>query len=686
MRRIAMWLSIEEWTVLRHTGTVIILFGVFLLCFIWSGLSYMVHNEREKEIDNTVKETANLARVFEEHTLRTIKSVDQTVLFLKYEYERVGQGIDIPRYIREGRIEIQPFVLLSIADETGDLKASSQVPFVFSNLKDREHFLVHKDAAPERLFISKPVLGRSSGKPSIQMSRRINKPDGSFGGAAVVSVDPFYFIDFYKEVDLGKNSSITLVGDDGVIRARQSGMTAEVGQVLIASKLQEMQVGNDAGHYRAKSPVDGVQRIYSYRAVSGYPLTVLVGMDEEEVLTQVNERVAEYYRVAWVVTVVILLFIAVLLGVTTRQRRDAAALRQARDTLESTVEQRTQELFAANQELTAMNEEHIAMNEELQHANQELKTEVVERKRTGEQLTQKNQELADAYGELKNAQAQVIHQEKMASIGQLAAGVAHEINNPLGFVMSNFETLEKYVAKIAEMITAFRRMHHHVIEERVPALQDEAEELLVLEKQKKLDYLLEDLRPLFGETHDGLNRVGDIVKALRVFSRVDQLGRFEDYDLNEGIQTSLIVSRNEVKYVAKVEEHLSKVPVIKAIGGQINQVVLNILLNAAYAVKAKGLDSLGLITVSTYADDRFVYCSIKDTGGGIPEKIRKDIFNPFFTTKPVGKGTGLGLSISYDIIVNKHHGDISFVSEDGVGTTFVIKLPLQQPDDKPTEQ
>jgi signal transduction histidine kinase len=117
-------------------------------------------------------------------------------------------------------------------------------------------------------------------------------------------------------------------------------------------------------------------------------------------------------------------------------------------------------------------------------------------------------------------------------------------------------------------------------------------------------------------------------------------------------------------------------PTVRAIGGQINQVLLNLIMNAAHSIKAKGVDGLGLITVSTYTDGQFVYCSIADNGTGIAEEIKKDVFNPFFTTKPVGQGTGLGLSISYDIMVNKHQGNISFTSETGIGTTFVIKLPL----------
>jgi signal transduction histidine kinase len=356
------------------------------------------------------------------------------------------------------------------------------------------------------------------------------------------------------------------------------------------------------------------------------------------------------------------------LGIITKQKRYEEELEKARENLEGKVEQRTQELLALTEELSAVNEELHDINRELLH-------EVAERKRTEEQLTQKSQETEKAYTELKNAQSQVIHQEKMASIGQLAAGVAHEINNPLGYVLSNFETLQKYVTRLLEMVTAFRALHQQALHEQIPTLQEQAKQLSALEKQKKLDYILQDLEPIFNETGQGLARVGEIVKALRLFSRVDQQAKLEDYKLNEGVQNSLLVSRNEVKYVAEIKEAPGELPVIKAIGGQINQVILNLLLNAAYAIKAKGLDTLGLITVTTYADELFVYCSVSDNGIGISEKAKKDIFNAFFTTKPVGQGTGLGLSISYDIIVNKHGGEIFFDSQEGIGTTFTFKLP-----------
>lgn len=299
-------------------------------------------------------------------------------------------------------------------------------------------------------------------------------------------------------------------------------------------------------------------------------------------------------------------------------------------------------------------------------------TNITERKRAEASIKEKNLELSNMVEKLKQTQSQLIQQEKMAGIGQLAAGVAHEINNPLGFVSSNFDMLGEYVKRLTTLIHAYREFIHRP---RGAGEQQEIEDLLQLEKQKKLQFVLEDLEPLFAESKEGIERVGKIVKALRAFSRVDALDQYEDYDMNQGLETTLVVARNEVKYVAEVISQLSPVPTIKAVGGQINQVFLNIIVNAAQAIKSAELTGLGMIKIETYSEEEQVICRITNNGPPIPEKIQSRIFEPFFTTKPVGEGTGLGLSISYDIIVNQHGGSIELVSNEEVGTVFTIKLP-----------
>ena len=311
-------------SLLRNLNKLILVFGLSLLCLIWSGVYYQIDNERQAELRSAIRDTANMARAFEEHTLRTINSADQAALFLKYQYEQAGRNIDIPRYVREGRFANLPFVLLGVIDEHGQFAVSNQVPFVPSNLKDREHFRAHLGADKENLFISKPVLGRSSGKWSIQMTRRANKPDGSLAGVVVVSVDPFYFTEFYSQVDMGKNSNVTLVGLDGIVRARQSGENSAVGQDLNGGMLMaEIVTGNRAGNYTEISSVDGVKRIHSFRVMNNYPLAVVVGVAEAEVLERLYERTVDYYWAAGLVSLVICIFSGWLLRLTRQQQKVA---------------------------------------------------------------------------------------------------------------------------------------------------------------------------------------------------------------------------------------------------------------------------------------------------------------------------------------------------------------------------
>ncbi len=293
-------------------------------------------------------------------------------------------------------------------------------------------------------------------------------------------------------------------------------------------------------------------------------------------------------------------------------------------------------------------------------------------------VLRQNQALAQALQKLKDTQGHLIQQEKMAGIGQLAAGVAHEINNPLGFINSNFETLNEYVTRLSDVLQLYRKLPQLLKDAGLssPELQNSLDEISDLERKKKLDFILEDLASLFSESRDGLERVAKIIRALRAFSRIDVKNQLEDYDLNEGLETTLIVARNEIKYVAEIKTEFGNVPPIKALGSQINQVLLNLIVNAAQAIKSSGISD-GVITLATFTSAEAVGCRITNNGPPIPPEVQKRIMEPFFTTKPVGQGTGLGLSISYDIIVKKHGGELSFISDEKNGTTFTLKLPRE---------
>jgi signal transduction histidine kinase len=278
--------------------------------------------------------------------------------------------------------------------------------------------------------------------------------------------------------------------------------------------------------------------------------------------------------------------------------------------------------------------------------------------------------------DLKQTQSQLVQSEKLASIGQLAAGVAHEMNTPVGFVAGNFQTLERHVKKILDLLAMHDKLAGQAEDSGDPQLKTVVEGIGQFREDTQIDFILEDIQRLFVDSKEGVSRTVKIIQNLRDFSRIDQPGSRDEYDLNEGIKATLVMAKNEIKYDADVETDLSELPPIYCHCGQINQVLLNILVNAAQAIKSQEREDRGTITIRTYASDDAVVCEISDDGPGIPPDNISKIYDPFFTTKPPGKGTGLGLNIAYDIIVNKHNGKLLVDSTVGVGTKFTIKLPI----------
>ncbi len=303
--------------------------------------------------------------------------------------------------------------------------------------------------------------------------------------------------------------------------------------------------------------------------------------------------------------------------------------------------------------------------------------DISERMETERLIWKTNMQLLETNKKLKQTQSQLVHQEKLASIGQLAAGVAHEINNPLGFVKSNFSTLKEYLHSIKEYIqTVNESLASKIINNREKLLKS-IRRVAATEKELDIGYIVDDIESIFTESEDGFERIVTIVQNLKNFSRVDSLGKVESYDLNKAIESTLTVARNEYKYIAEIEKHLSELPLIECVGSEINQVLLNIIVNAAQALESQNREGKGTVCISTRRVKDRVICEIADDGPGIPKHIQSQIFDPFFSTKETGKGTGLGLSISYDIVVSKHKGNLTVQSEKNKGTTFIIELPMR---------
>lgn len=284
------------------------------------------------------------------------------------------------------------------------------------------------------------------------------------------------------------------------------------------------------------------------------------------------------------------------------------------------------------------------------------------------ELLRANEELKQLNARLSEAQDKLMQSERMASIGQLAAGVAHEINNPIGFIFSNFGTLERYLADLFQMLSAYEEA------ESTLAGTPTGGQLKALREKIELDFLKEDIPSLMAESKDGITRVRNIVQNLKDFSRVDTSQKWVQADLHHGLDSTLNIVNNEIKYKAEVVKTYGDLPDIECLPSELNQVFMNLLVNAAHAINAER----GTITITTGTEGNQVWIEIQDNGEGIAKENLGRIFDPFFTTKPVGKGTGLGLSLSYGI-VKKHFGNIDVSSEKGVGTRFRITLPVQHP-------
>lgn len=316
-------------------------------------------------------------------------------------------------------------------------------------------------------------------------------------------------------------------------------------------------------------------------------------------------------------------------------------------------------LIGAIETLQDVTERHRAEDDLRQYQNH-LKELVAQRTKelesTNTALEAERQELQQLLGKVEEAQQQLLQSEKMAAIGQLAAGVAHEINNPIGFVNSNLSTLKNYAESLLAVIDAYERNEPSAIE--------------AARRTADLAFLREDLPTLLAESLEGLGRVTKIVQNLKDFSHVDEVVH-QRANLNAAMESTLNVVWNELKYKAEVIRELGDIPDIDCVPAQINQVFMNLLVNAAQAISERGR-----ITVRSGVENGHVWFEVEDTGTGMADDVRRRIFEPFYTTKPVGKGTGLGLSISYDIIVKKHGGRIDVTSEPGKGTCFRIWLPV----------
>jgi signal transduction histidine kinase len=310
----------------------------------------------------------------------------------------------------------------------------------------------------------------------------------------------------------------------------------------------------------------------------------------------------------------------------------------------------------------------VTLEKQVRERTQALEAALHENERINRALLREKEEQQTLIKQLEAAHNQLLQSEKLASIGQLAAGIAHEINNPIGYIFSNFGTLENYLSQLFELLAVYEHAEAAI----QPA--QAAKELQTKREAMDLDFLKEDIPVLMRESKEGIVRVRKIVQDLKDFSHVDARTDWQFVNLNQGIESTLNVINNEIKYKADLVKDLADIPAVQCLPSQINQVVMNLVVNAAHAIGSER----GSITVRTSSDDAWARIQVSDNGCGISAEVLPRIFEPFYTTKSIGKGTGLGLSLSYGI-VQKHHGTIEVETKPGKGSTFTVSLPIKQP-------
>lgn len=324
---------------------------------------------------------------------------------------------------------------------------------------------------------------------------------------------------------------------------------------------------------------------------------------------------------------------------------------------------KNQNELAQKQALLVLKENERLVREQ----NIELENKVNERTI---ELQNTNSSLNVALTNLKDAQSQLVDAEKMAALGQLTAGIAHEINNPINFVTSNIKPLQLDIDDLKEIITKYEQIDYSGAN-----VMEQVQEIEAFKKQIDLDFINNEIESLLTGITDGAKRTAEIIRSLRNFSRLDE-DDLKPIDINEGLHSTLVLVRNSLPDNVKVVKDFGNLPKIECLPGKINQVFMNLISNAIQAIKSNGKNrEEELLTIHTWYDDNNVKISIKDTGTGMTDEVKHKIFEPFFTTKEVGEGTGLGLSIVFSII-EKHKGHIDVLSEVDQGTEFIITLPV----------
>jgi signal transduction histidine kinase len=682
------------------------LIAAALLAVVWGTTFAIIRVNDAAAAHAAAASTRELLGTYEARVVRAMSQIDQTLNLIKFWPQR-SAGRSLADLKDKGLLPPDLLFIVSIADRSGTIVDSTR-PVGATNVSNQDYFRNQRKA--DSFSVGRLPPG-PTGDAKLTFSRRLTDSNGKFDGIAIVSVDAAYFVSGYDPSKLGEHGVLGMIGNDGICLLRRTGNAMISGERIEYAAAAADPDAVDREPAVSISSWDGMRRWTSARELYGFPLAVLAGLS-------VDEQMAAAHRHAYVCAWWAALASALGVAVTALLGRMSWRLQQSGQMFKLMAESTNAIPFTldlTHGRFTYIGAKAIVdwsipesewrqsgaldaaiprgLNPEIRQRFDECASGPFEfvaalyrrdDRRTEVRWTGTCETAAGAktlrglmldITELRRLGQELAAAQKLESVGRLAAGVAHEINTPVQFVTDNTQFMRTAIADVADVVHVYRELRGAV--ESSGDTQAAVRRAIDVEKAVDFGYIMENIPLAIDGSLEGLGRIATIVRSMKEFAHPDQATKTLA-DLNQAIRSTLVIAHNEYKFVAEIDAQLGELPLVECYLGEINQVVLNLVLNAAHAISDVVRDSgvLGKITVRTRVDGENVEISISDTGTGVPEKVRDKIFDPFFTTKEVGVGTGQGLAIAFSVIVKKHGGTLRFETECGKGTTFFIRLPI----------
>jgi signal transduction histidine kinase len=679
--------------------------AVVLLGAIWSTTFAIIRVNDAAAAHAAAASTRELLVTYEARVVRALSEIEQTLNLIKFWPQRTARRA-LADLKDKGLLPPDLLFVVSIADRSGAIVDSTR-PLETRNIGDQDYF--RKQRENDVFTVGRPPPG-PTGDTKLTFSRRLTDSNGVFDGIAIVSVDAAYFVSGYDPSKLGAHGVLSMIGIDRFSLVRRTGNDSFSGERIEYADAMASPDVPDTEAFVSNSSWDGTRRWTTARELYGFPLAVLAGLsvDEQMAATHQHARVCAGWAAAASVLVIAL---TTLLGrLSWRLQKSGEMFKLmaestnaipftldlthgrftyigAQAIVDSSIPESEWKQPGAldlaipretNSEIRRCFDECASGAFEFVAAHRH-NNRPIEVRWTGTCETVAGAKylrgLMLDITELRRLGRELAAAQKLESVGRLAAGVAHEINTPVQFVTDNTQFMRTAVADITAVVRAYRELRGAV--ESSGDTHAAAGLAVDAERAVDFDYVMDNLPLAIDSSLEGLGRIATIVRSMKEFAHPDQTTKTLA-DLNQAIRSTLVIAHNEYKFVAAIDAQLDDLPLVECHLGEINQVILNLLLNASHAISDVVRDTgvIGKITVRTRLDDDEVEISIADTGTGIPEKARDKVFDPFFTTKEVGRGTGQGLAIAHSVIVKKHGGTLRFDTECGKGTTFFLRLPI----------